>query len=331
MEQYEHIDELIAKHLAGETSVTEKEVLHKWMAGSKRNEVYYSEMKVTYEAGKTIRIASEIDVEAAWNKFSKTLKEPQVKKTVVKKITSFFYSKAAIFIGLLGLGCFIYYQLGQQEKNIVFSSSVTVRENILPDGTFILLHPQSSISYSSSFDKDNREIQLKGEAYFNVQHKADLPFIISFGNVFIKDIGTAFTVKANPSDSVVAVTVTEGEVIFYSTRNAGISLLKDETGIYNLISETFRKKKENSFGENSEDILTLNFENTSLRQVVDTINKIYNEHIRFSCKELESLELTATFKERTAAPIVEIIAETFGLSIISDKENMILDSKDCKK
>lgn len=330
MEQNEHIDELIAKHLATETSVTEEEVLQNWMESSESNKLYYYEMKMVHEAGQKISIEDKINVNAAWNKFSKTLQEPQVETTILRKIVTSFYAKAAIFIGVLGLGYFFYAHLLKKEDQIVFSSSTTKRDNTLSDGTFVSLQPQSSISYSSSFNKSNREIQLSGEAYFHVQHNADLPFIISSGNVFIKDVGTAFTVKATPADSILTVNVTEGEVIFYSDVNAGISVLKDETGIYNLISKTFRKE-ETALGVNSSTIQTLSFENTRLSQVIDTINKVYNEHIQLSCEELESLELTAEFKERSASPIVETIAETFGLFITKDNGSLTLSSEDCKK
>jgi ferric-dicitrate binding protein FerR (iron transport regulator) len=124
------------------------------------------------------------------------------------------------------------------------------------------------------------------------------------------------------------VTVTEGKVIFYSSQNSGMPLLKNETGIYNLISETFRKK-DDSF--NAETTQTLSFESTSLQLVIDTLNKVYHEHIVLSCKNLESLELTASFKEKTATPIVETIAETFGLSITRNNGTVLLNSRTCKK
>lgn len=332
MDPYEHIEELIAKHLAEETSAAEEKALYDWMANSESNQLYYAEMKAIHEVTEKTGIHQTINLNAAWTKFSKTLEEPETKRTVVKKFSTSFFSKAAIFIGILTLGYTLYYLLYPNEEQVVLSSSNTaVQNNTLSDGTFVSLYPSSSISYSSSFNKKNRELQLSGEAYFHVKHNADLPFIIRTGDVFIKDVGTTFTVKANPSDSAIIVVVTEGEVIFYSTRNPGISLVKNETGIYNLHSKTFRKRESDAVPLNPETAVTLDFENTRLKLVIDTLNKVYNERIRLSCEKLESLELTASFKEKTAVPVIETIAETFGLSITRDNGNIILNSVDCKK
>jgi transmembrane sensor len=332
MKQYEHIDDLIAKHLAEETSAAEENIINNWVASSEINKMHYSEMKMVYEVAGEKTVQDKIDIDVAWSKFSKKLPEHTKEKTIVKKLATSFYSKAALFICTVGIGYLIYDHLNQNERIIVFSSPVsTSRTNTLPDGTFIFLNPKSSITYSSSFNQTNRELTLTGEAYFQVQHNADLPFIINTGNVFVKDIGTSFTIKAIPVDSTVMVQVAEGEVVFYSDQNAGLTLIKNETGIYNLISKTFRKKETETLDAAAETSQTLSFENTSLRFVIDTLNKVYKEHILLSCEKLASLELTATFKEKTVTPIIETIAETFDLSVTRTNGTVSLNGKACKK
>jgi transmembrane sensor len=332
MKQYEHIDDLIAKHLAEETSAAEEDIINSWIASAEINKTHYSEMKMVYEVAGRKAIQNKINIDSAWNKFSQKLPEHPPEKMIIKKLITSFYSKAALFIYVVGLGYLIYSHLNQKVRMIVFSSSVSAaRTNTLPDGTFVSLNPKSSITYSSSFNSTNRELKLAGEAYFQVQHNVDLPFIINTGTVFVKDIGTSFTIKATPADSIVMVHVEEGEVVFYSVQNSGLTLIKNETGIYNLILKTFRKQDDATFDAVAETSQTLSFENTSLRFVIDTLNKVYNEHIILSCEKLESLELTATFKEKTVTPIIETIAETFGLSVTRINGTVSLNSKACKK
>jgi transmembrane sensor len=337
MNQNEHIDDLIAKHLAQETSTAEEDIVNDWIVRSETNKMYYSEMKMIHEVTGAKTLQNKIDIDAAWNKFRKKRFEDLDEKTtindeksIIKKIALSFYGKAALFIAMAGLGYSLYSHWSGKERLIVFSSPVLdTRKDTLPDGTFVLLNPKSSITYSTSFNRSNRELKLAGEGYFHVHHNADLPFIINTGSIFVKDVGTSFTIKATPSDSTVMVHVDEGEVIFYSLQNSGLTLLKNETGIYNLISETFRKKDNDSFDTGTDKILS--FENTSLRFVIDSVNKVYNEHIVLSCEKLESLELTAEFKEKTATPIIETIAETFDLSITRTNGTVSLNSKACKK
>jgi transmembrane sensor len=338
MDQYEHIDDLIAKHLAAETSAAEDDIVDNWIAISETNRMYYSELKLIYEVAEEKIVLDKINIHAAWSRFSKKLPEQITEKTidkneqtVIKKLIASFYGKAAVFICAIGV-CYLIYNQVHTEKMIVLSSSVsTTLRNTLPDGSSITLSPKSSVTYFSSFNTRNRSLKLAGEAYFHVQHNADLPFIVNTGAVFVKDIGTSFTVKAISSDSTVTVNVEEGEVSFYSSQNSGVTLIKNETGIYNLVSQTFRKKNSGAPDTGPETDQILSFENSNLELVIDTLNKVYNEHILLSCEKLKSLELTAEFKEKTAAPIIETIAETFGLSVIRANGTVTLNSKTCKE
>lgn len=333
MNHYENIDELIAKCLAEEASVLEKEIVNSWIDVSEENRKYYTDVEVIYKkAGKTTMEDKQI-VSAAWEKFSERLPERTHKRSVLKRITVSFYSKAAVIIIMITAGYFIYKNTSQEEKDIILSSAFSSALNdTLPDGTFVSLSPKSTLTYPSSFNNKNRGLKLTGQAYFHVRHNQVLPFIVNAENVFIKDIGTSFTVKAHPADSTVVVFVEKGKVLFYSEQDPGISLTENETGIYTKTSASFRKKEDEDVNLNfqSGNIHTLSFEGASLRSVVTTLNKVYNVHLVLSCVKLESLKLTATFTEATVNPIVETIAETFNLSVTKTAGTILLDGQACK-
>jgi ferric-dicitrate binding protein FerR (iron transport regulator) len=82
----------------------------------------------------------------------------------------------------------------------------------LPDGSTVLMNGGSSIEVSKDFNATNREISLKGEAYFNVTHNAQKPFIIHTDNINVKVLGTEFDVKAYPEDNTTETILIRGSV-----------------------------------------------------------------------------------------------------------------------
>lgn len=66
----------------------------------------------------------------------------------------------------------------------------------LSDGTKVWLNANSSLQYPLAFNGKHREVQLKGEGYFEVAHNAKQPFIVKTDQQQIKVLGTAFNVRA---------------------------------------------------------------------------------------------------------------------------------------
>lgn len=92
------------------------------------------------------------------------------------------------------------------------ATTVGQRDSLrLADGTRILLAPASRITVAAGYGQQMREVELQGEAYFDVQHDAARPFVVRAGGAAIRDLGTTFTVRA-PAGQPVRVAVTSGSV-----------------------------------------------------------------------------------------------------------------------
>lgn len=104
----------------------------------------------------------------------------------------------------------------------------------LTDGTTVRLNAGSVLTYPQAFPADKREVQLKGEAYFEVAPNAAAPFMIRTGDVDVQVIGTKFSVKAYPESEQVKVAVVEGKVAVQTAEIAAkpagdkVVLTKDE-------------------------------------------------------------------------------------------------------
>jgi ferric-dicitrate binding protein FerR (iron transport regulator) len=88
----------------------------------------------------------------------------------------------------------------------------------LPDGTQVWLNGDSKLTYTNgSFGKENREVMLTGEAFFDVVKNEKIPFIIHTGPVNITVKGTAFNVKAYPKEKTVETSLVRGLVEITTT------------------------------------------------------------------------------------------------------------------
>ncbi len=104
----------------------------------------------------------------------------------------------------------------------------------LTDGTTVRLNAGSTLTYPEAFPADRREVQLTGEAYFEVAPNAMAPFLIHTSDVDVEVIGTKFTVKDYPDSKLVKVAVVEGKVAVQTTPEENVPdgekvlLTKDE-------------------------------------------------------------------------------------------------------
>jgi transmembrane sensor len=83
---------------------------------------------------------------------------------------------------------------------------------VLPDGTLVWLNAGSRITYDKNYGVTNREINLIGEAFFEVARNAERPFVIHTERIDIKVLGTRFNVKSYPMDKTTEATLIRGSI-----------------------------------------------------------------------------------------------------------------------
>ncbi|CAN5445991.1 hypothetical protein BH10BAC4_BH10BAC4_23080 [soil metagenome] len=90
-----------------------------------------------------------------------------------------------------------------------------VKQIQLPDGSAVHLKPESEISYSREWTKENREVYLVGEAFFEITKNPERPFLVHSGNIITRVLGTSFLVRALADSKSVEVKVRTGKVSVY--------------------------------------------------------------------------------------------------------------------
>ncbi len=107
----------------------------------------------------------------------------------------------------------------------------------LSDGTKVLLNAGSKLEYPSYFDGTQRIVSLTGEAYFDVTHDSDHPFIVS---TFASDVtvhGTSFNVVAREAENLFTTTLVEGSVSLTNKKNPSEVIFMKPSDVVSLQDE----------------------------------------------------------------------------------------------
>lgn len=115
-------------------------------------------------------------------------------------------------------------------KNEVSTRNGSRTKISLPDGSQVWLNAGSNIVYNKEFGNGLREVELSGEAFFDVVKNANVPFIIHTKQVDIKVVGTAFNVRSYPTDHQTETSLVRGvvEVTIHSRPEEKILLQPNE-------------------------------------------------------------------------------------------------------
>lgn len=98
------------------------------------------------------------------------------------------------------------------EMNTIKTPSGKFFTLLLPDGTVVKLNARSTFSFPSQFADNRREVYLKGEAYFDVHHDPEHPFVVKTDYFEAKAVGTSFDVRSYDAAQA-NVTLVEGKLL----------------------------------------------------------------------------------------------------------------------
>src|SRR5690606_9907042 len=121
---------------------------------------------------------------------------------------------------------------GEMMYNTVHTPRGGEYQLALPDGTKVWLNAMSSLRYPVHFSGDVREVELTGEAYFEVSRfqrdNVQLPFIVKTGDQTVEVLGTHFNVKAYPGEKITKTTLLEGKVrVSIPEKTSGAALISN--------------------------------------------------------------------------------------------------------
>jgi transmembrane sensor len=281
----------------------------------------------TVKKWKELRIMSdekEIDVNKAWHNIEARIFEDQeavYERPVKNLFRSSLIRVAASALVLLSLGFAALYIVNPD----ILSRKVTIATNSdqkniqvkLPDGSLIYLNRNSEFSYRSNFGARNRNVSLRGEAFFEIAPDPAKPFVIDAGAARVKVIGTSFNVLTKNNDAAVEVFVRTGKVML-SDNSGSKSIALDPGYIGTMDRETSAKKLNDNPNYLSWKTGLLVYNGQKLDVVFSDLKRVYNMDIEVADSTILENRWTSPIDNQPQETIIRLICASFNLSYSKD-------------
>lgn len=310
----DHIDLLIREFLSGNISENDFDELQQFVQQSEEQRAEVRQrMKIAF-AENVAHDRQYFDADTACQAFRHRATEKLHKMRLLRVI-----EVAAAILLLLALP-FVGYRYGRHNLEQQFAQTVirvpdgSQLETTLPDGTHVRLNSGSVMSYSQGFGISSRQIELDGEATFNVRHNDKLPLTVHTEGMLISDLGTIFDVCDYHSDSYATVLMRDG-LAKVSNETAGSSKTIKKGQWLSLNKRTGEMRvKDNDPLQNS-DWLTgrLIFRGADLQAIAGMLERTYgNKVIVEDSVELRGLRFYGEFstKSQSISDILNALSRT---------------------
>lgn len=204
----------------------------------------------------------------------------------------------AAAVALLCLSVWTAYLYMQPVAMQTVSTLAETRTVSLPDGTSVTLNHYSTLKYPERFKSDNREVELNGEAYFEVSKDKKHPFIVQTEAVDVRVLGTQFNVDAYRDSPDVRTTLLTGSVAVSNKSNSEHMILKpNEIAIYNKVEKKLtRKLLEDATDEISWRHGEFIFDDVPLRDIARELSNSFGTTIQITDSTLQNYRISARFR-----------------------------------
>ncbi len=294
-------------------------------------------------------------------------------KNIAKVRTLSWWKYAAAIASLFLVGFFSFYFLQNAPKTAEQLTDKTTRNCewkelknttaiattiVLSDDSKVILEPFSSLKYPTCFAKNQREVVLKGEAFFDIQRDTTKPFVVYANETITKVLGTSFTIKAFEGEKEVEVAVKTGKVAVYAQVNSlpkkvigesekfvirtdeqiiipipnkKLEVTPNQTVVFNKVKADMQKMVSALPlpVKPIKQITQLKFIEEPLPQVLEVLGKVYGLEISFA-DNLANCLITTTLEEVSIFDKLDIICQAMDLEYKQQEASIYLSGTGCE-
>ena len=309
----DQIEELLPRYCSGEATIEECRMVEEWIGQSEDNYRIVKQIYAIDQVMGTAQMESKVNTEKALASVNRKMSKERVRVnwfTWVQRVA------AILFVPLL-----ITWGIDHFTPRTEIARMIEVKTNPgmtttvdLPDGSKVYLNSESSLTYPSFFSQDKRDVQLKGEEFFEVQKDPDHRFIVSTpAHTQIEVLGTSFNVEAFEKDSFISTTLVEGKVRFAYQKEqqpATIVMKPGQKLMYNTTSSQVKLIQTRGETETAWKDGKIVFLATPLPEALRILEKRFNVSFVLSNDRLRKEAFNGAFTHQRLERILEI----FGIS-----------------
>lgn len=296
------LQELLSKYEKGICTQEEIKLLYRFYDSSQNEEDIWEGQ----EAAEKERVHKELR-----ERLARGMVKPGPRKILSYKQV---WRVAATLALLIGIGVFATFDMPQESDTIAFESFVSgdkgVKKITLIDGTSVWLNRNSELTVPKNYGNSmKREVKLSGEAYFEVAHNEQRPFLVRSGHLTTKVLGTKFNVMETAQSA--EISLLEGSVEVSSTSDKihlepmqKVAMTHDSK----LSLRALDGELELAWMSN-----TFHFEHTQLSRVALLLERRFHISIAFAQDGLQEKAVTGTYHDESLNTILYAITRAGGL------------------
>lgn len=329
-----NIEDLIVTYLSEGLDSKSLQELQNWIAASPKNKDHFVKKQEVWFSSFRVKDEAMYNKDEAFAKFQKRVKNAEKPQKKVFRLNKIWY-RAAVVVSFLALSYVSYWQGTKQVKDysenrmIVEAPLGSKTKLYLPDGTLVWLNAGSKITYFQNFGIVNRDVELIGQAYFEVTKNKKIPFNVKSKDLDVQVLGTKFNFRNYPDDKEVMVALLEGKVSFVDP------LKKNPVGYLSPDQKVVLDKKSGNTSVSSTNAANssgwtngyLFFDEELLTDITKELERSYNVKIEITNESLKSNRFYGNFiqGEQSIKEVLDILASTGKLHYtVKNKGNIII-------
>ena len=310
-------EQLLVAYFSGTTTAEEEQALLAWIRSSDDNRRTFAELRAVWQRGRMQRPDTQLPARFVrslngLNRRIDALDAAPVRKGRLIPLRRF---AAAAAVAAILVASFMTYRIVTAPFVHSFHNADTVAMHVaMPDGTDVWLSPGTTLSYDDTFRIDGRNVELDGEAYFDVTHDAGQPFVVTAPAFRVRVLGTVFNVRSFSGEPVAEATLAEGSV---ALQHAGgrnlICLHPGQQAVYDAEAELL-EVNEVPVG----DLLLIRYgvvtlDNATLPEIVARIERTYGVSLRIGAQQIPGERYNFSFqKDASVEDVVELLQFVSG-------------------
>ena len=211
---------------------------------------------------------------------------------------------------------------------------------VLPDGSVVTLRSNSKIVLAKDFNTSSRELHLSGEAFFDVSHQQNMPFIVHTEDVNIEVLGTVFNVSAYPGNEHTETALFRGKVavtrkghpeekvilspsqkiVFSNKENRMEGEKSKPFQVVSMLPDPVNHKaKEIAWVRNR-----LKIEDEPLEIIAARLQQWYGISIGFASEEVKSYRYSGTFESESVVKALEALQLSYPFNFEIRKDSIVI-------
>ena len=329
----QHIEylNLITKKLSGEINADEEQKLQLWLDSSADNREVYASYERTWKEMDRVQDKTSREIDQEWSRLEGVLdfsEEAQDSKERSLFSSSYRIAAAIALFLIAGFVAYYFINTGGNEQLVALVETQAIE---LSEGSVVTVNSNSKLTYPKEFKEDRRQVELSGEAFFEIAEDPKRPFIIDAGEVWVEVLGTSFNVKAYEHLSEIEVTVSSGRVAIYPKErpNERVVLVKGQKAVFYRSNTKIEAALNDDINFASWKTKQIIFEDTPMPEVVRIINEIYKSDIRLIGDQLVDCPVTTTFDNQSLESILNVLESTLELTIEQDGQEVEISGEGC--